>query len=146
MAARISALILVTGLFVAAWSGDHSPVAVADMAPVPAKPTPYTDEPVRETALRRWKVGSTALPDAQAIEVADASEAVQLAQTADDISMHIDWLEIEALLHELDRAQQSDQAKLLLDRVTTSVAKIMETQQRMATPPIAAEAGAAVRQ
>lgn len=146
MAARISALILVTGLFVAAWSGDHPPVAVADVAPAPAKPAPYTDEPVLETALRRWKVGLTDLPDAQAVEVVDASEAVQLAQAADDISMHVDWLEIESLLHELDRAQQADQAKLLLHRVMMSVAKIMETQPRMATPPIAAEAGDAVRQ
>ena len=51
VAGRISLLILVTGLFAAAWSGDHAPVTAGQ----PAAPAhPYEAEPVRETAMHRW--------------------------------------------------------------------------------------------
>lgn len=53
MAARVTLLILVTGLFAAAWSSDQEPPAVVESQPA-ARPQPY--EPVKETVLHRWTI------------------------------------------------------------------------------------------
>jgi hypothetical protein len=52
MAARVTLLILVTGLFAAAWSSDQEPLAAVESKP-PVRLHQY--EPVLETALHRWK-------------------------------------------------------------------------------------------
>ncbi len=53
MAGRVTLLILMTGLFAAAWSSDHAPVKSTPV--IPSSP-PYSVESVRETTLHRWRV------------------------------------------------------------------------------------------
>lgn len=55
MAGRITLLILMTGLFAAAWSSDRPPGRTA----APGGPDQeYQSDSVRETALRRWPITS----------------------------------------------------------------------------------------
>lgn len=53
MTGRISLLILMTGLFAAAWSSDHPPAKTMAAAEPDQQ---YRSEAVRETTLHRWPI------------------------------------------------------------------------------------------
>jgi|GEM_PF-6005436 len=115
MAARIALLILMTGVFAAAWSSDHAPIPVANVTPPSVPASPYPQDTIRETTLHRWKMPRQDREPIQIVEIRDpfvlsdteiviemeVADAWQAVQTADMAATHASRIELGRLWQQI---------------------------------------------